>query len=314
MATIVQFTRFGGPEVLEFVEAPEPTPGSGELVVAVKAAGVNPVDSKIRGRGRDTGPITTPRRVGADGAGIITAVDAAVEGWSVGDEVIIHHASGTYASHIVVTPKQLTIKPAGVGWATAAALGVPIGTAYQSIISLGVTAGTRLLIHGGSGAVGQAAIQFARLRGARVFATTGPANVDRVRDLGAEPILYGSGLLERVRAAAPDGIDLVFDAVGTDEAIETSLALVDDPQRIGTIVVGGRAAELGIKAWSGGNPIPLTPEELALRSEAVAIAAGLIDRGEFQVQLGSSYPLAEAVAAHRESEGGHPRGKITLVP
>ncbi|MCM6761914.1 NADP-dependent oxidoreductase [Rathayibacter sp. ZW T2_19] len=314
MARIVQYRRIGGPEVLEVVDAPEPDAPAGGLVVAVRAAGVNPIEWKIRAGVRPSPPLTEPRRLGSDGAGVVTAIGSGAEGWSVGDEVIVQGASGTYGTSVVVRPENLDAKPAGVSFEQAAALGIPIGTAYQAVVSLGVAVGSTFVVHGGAGAVGQAAVQFARERGARVIATASPANHERLRELGAEPVAYGPGLLARLREAAPDGVDRVLDAAGTDEAIETSLALVADPQHVGTVVVGARAASLGIRAWSGGNPVPMTPEELRLRREAVPLAARLLAEGRFRVELGPRFALEDVVEAHRASEDGHVRGKILLVP
>lgn len=314
MATVVQYSRLGGPEVLEVVEVPTPSADAGELVVELRAVGVNPIDSKLRAGIRPSPPIVEPRRLGSDGSGVVAEVGDGVQGWTVGDEVVVRGASGTYASHVVVQPSALVHKPASVGWAEAAALGVPVGTAYQALRSLGVTEGTTLLIHGGSGGVGQAAIQLAVLWGARVIATSSAANSGRLGELGATAVVYGDGLEQRVRDAAPEGVDLILDAAGTDEAIDVSLALVDDPQRIGTLVVGARAASLGIKAWSGGNPVPLTADELALRAEAVPAVLDLIAAGSFVVEISKELPLADAAEAQRESESGHVRGKIVLLP
>jgi len=314
MAQVVQYTEFGGPEVLELVEAAEPRASVGEVVVAVKAAGVNPIDWKIRRAIRPTGPITTPRRPGSDAAGVIVEVGDGVTGWSVGDAVIVLGAAGAYASHLTATPAQLTRKPDGLGWAEAAALGVPAGTAYQALRSLGLGSADTLLIHGGSGSVGQAAIQFARLDGATVIATASAPNLARLAELGAVPVLYGPGLVERIRAVAPGGVDVVLDAAGTDEALEASFALVADRTRIGTIVVGWKAAELGIQAWSGGSPVPLTAEQVELRAEGLRLATELAAAGRFDVEIAAAFPLAEAAAAQDLSEHGHPRGKIVLLP
>ncbi|OOB89903.1 zinc-binding dehydrogenase [Rathayibacter sp. VKM Ac-2630] len=314
MARIVQYRRIGGPEVLEVVEVPEPEAPEGGLVVAIRAAGVNPIEWKIRSGVRPSPPIAEPRRLGSDGAGVVTAVGAGVVGRRVGDEVVVQGASGTYGTSVVVRPENLDAKPSSVSFEQAAALGIPIGTAYQAVVSLDVADGSTFLVHAGAGAVGQAAIQFARERGARVIATASPANHDRLRALGAEPVAYGPGLLARLREAAPDGVDRVLDAAGTDEAVDASLALVRDPQHVGTVVVGARAAELGIRAWSGGNPVPLTPEELSLRREAIPYAVRLLAEGRFTVELGPRFGLEDVVEAHRASEDGHVRGKILLVP
>ncbi|MBO0812342.1 MAG: NADP-dependent oxidoreductase [Microlunatus sp.] len=314
MATVVQYRELGGPEVLELAEIPTPTPGAGRLLVEIRAVGVNPVEWKQRSGRRPMPPITEPRRLGSDGAGVIAEIGAGVTGWQVGDEVIIKAGNGTYASHLLVTPEQLIAKPAGISFEQAAAIGIPTSTAYQALRSLGVGQGTTLLIHGGSGGVGQAAVQFAKLWGAEVIATASEPNHDRLAELGAIPVAYGPGLLDRLRAVAPDGVDRVLDAVGSDEALEASFALVSDRQHIGTVVAGPRAAELGIQAWSGGNPIPLTAEELRLRDDAYQVVADLLAAGSFQLEIAASYPLAEAAAAHRQSESGHVRGKIVLIP
>jgi NADPH:quinone reductase-like Zn-dependent oxidoreductase len=314
MAQVVHYTEFGGPEVLRLVEATEPRAAASEVVVEVRAAGVNPIDWKIRSGLRPSGPITTPRRVGFDAAGTIVALGAKVFDWAVGDAVIVSGAQGAYASHLVARAGQLIPKPLDLGWPEAASLGVPAGTAYQAVRSLGVRAGETLLIHGGSGCVGQAAIQFARRDGATVIATASEANHARLTALGALPVAYGPGLVDRVRAAAPSGIDAVLDAAGTDEALDASFALVADRSRIGTIVVGWKAAELGILAWSGGNPIPLTPEQVQLRFDGTRLAAELAAAGRFDVEIAATFPLAEAAAAQSLSEHGHPRGKIVLLP
>ena len=314
MATVVQYEQLGGPEVLDVVEVPDPAAPAGGVVVRVHAAGVNPIDGKLRSGGRPSGPITGPRVPGGDAAGTIVEVGDGVDGWAVGDEVVVRGAKGAYATHLVADAAQLVRKPAEVSWEQAASIGIPVSTAYQALVSLGVAEGETLLIHGGSGAVGRAAVQLARRDGATVVATASPANHERLRELGATPVAYGDGLLERLRAAAPQGYDRILDAVGTDEALETSFALVDDRSRIGTVVVGGRAAELGIQAWAGGNPVPLTAEQSALRDDAYGLVLDLIARGEFEVDIARTFPLAEAAEAARLVESGHPGGKVVLLP
>ncbi|WP_374947971.1 zinc-binding alcohol dehydrogenase family protein [Agreia sp.] len=314
MATVVQYSRVGGPEVLEVVDVPLPTISEGGLLVEVQAIGVNPVDSKLRSGRRPSPPFDGPRGVGSDASGVVLEVGAAVDGWASGDEVVIQGATGAYASHLVVAPSNLVHKPSVWTWSQAAAVGIPVSTAYQALRSLGVGEGTRLLIHGGTGGVGQAAVQFAVAWGAEVFATASPANHARLVELGAVPLSYGDGLVERVRAASPEGIDVVLDAAGTDEALEASFALVPDRSQIGTIVAGPRAAELGVRAWSGGSPVPLTDEELRLRAEGVPAAIELAAQGRFDVEVSERFPLARAADAQRLSEEGHTRGKIVLIP
>lgn len=313
MARFVTYSQTGGPEVLTVTEGPEPEPGEGEVVVEIRAAGVNPIDWKLRRGIRPSPPFTEPRRVGFDGAGVISAVGPNVADWTVGDEVVVQSTQGTYATHVVARAADLIPKPAEVSFEQAAALGIPVATAFQVLASLEVGAGDRLLLHGGSGAVGQAAIQLARARGAVVVATASEPNHERVRRLGAIPVAYGPGLLERLQEASPEGYTVALDCAGTDEALQASLALVDRA-RIGTIVQGAQYHELGLQAWSGGSPEPLTPEQQALRDGAVAAVLPLVAAGEFEVEIGTVMPLDEAAEAHRLSESGAVRGKIVLVP
>ncbi|MCS5715952.1 NADP-dependent oxidoreductase [Herbiconiux sp. CPCC 205716] len=315
MAQQIQYRTLGGPEVLEFVTVPQPTPPSDGVVVETRAIGVNPIDVKLRSGLRPSPPITEPRVPGSDAAGIVVAVaDSAPGSWAVGDEVIVQGASGAYRTHLPASASQVVAKPAAVSWNAAAGIGVPAGTAYQALRSLGVAAGQTLLVHGGSGAVGQAAIQFARVWGATVVATASARNLDRVRSLGAIAVEYGDGLLARVQAAAPNGIDRVLDAAGTDEALEVSFALVERRSDIGTIVVGAKSDELGIRAWAGGSPHPLTAEEQAWRREAYGVAADLIAAGRFEVEIAGVWPLAEAAAAQEALAAGGLRGKVILDP
>lgn len=314
MQTVIQYARFGGPEVLEVAEHPDPVPGEGKVLIDVRAAGVNPIDWKLRQGTRPSDPIEKPRRLGSDVSGVISIVGEGVDGWSVGDEVVVRGASGGYASEVVASVGKLVRKPAGVSFEQAAALGIPAGTAYQVVASIGADAGDVLLIHGASGAVGQAAIQFARDRGITVVGTASASNLDRVRQLGAIALEYGDGLVERVRSAVPQGVDYVLDMAGTDAALQASFELVPDRSHIGTIVVGARAAELGIKAWSGGSPQPLTPEEEALRAEGLEAALAGLANGTFEVEIGATYPLKDAAEAHRVGQAGEVRGKIILVP
>lgn len=315
MAQAIVQTELGGPEVLTLVEVPDPVPSAGEVVVRIEAAGVNPIDAKQRSGLRPLPPITEPRHLGFDGAGVVTAIGSGVDDLEVGDRVAIRDTRGTYATALAVPAAHASVIPEGVTAAQGAALGIPAGTAYQSLLSLGVGQGDLLLLPAGSGAVGQAAIQFAVDWGATVIATGGPSSQERIRALGAIPVIYGEGLEQRIRDAA-DGreITVALDGAGTDEAIATSLALVSDRDRIATIVRGPDAAALGIRAFSGGSPVPLTEQELAWRAEAVPAALGLIARGRFSVEFGPELPLADAAEAHRLIDAHAAHGKIVLHP
>lgn len=244
---------------------------------------------------------------------MITAVGARVDGFVVGDPVVLKGVSGAYATDVVVPAANAWIRPPQVTAVAGAALGVPVGTAYQTARSLGVGAGDTLLLHGGSGAVGQAIIQYAVLWGANVLATASPARFDRVRALGAIPIAYGPGLADRVRAAAPGGVNVAIDAAGTDEALQTSVELVADKARIATLVRGRDAAGYGIRAFSGGSPEPLTDQQNAWRTEAIPVTLALLATGSFSVEPGPTFPLADAAEAHRTGQAGA-RGKIVLLP
>jgi NADPH:quinone reductase-like Zn-dependent oxidoreductase len=310
-AKAVLITRAGGPEVLEVRDVPVTPPGPGEVLVKIAAAGVNPVDAKIRKGTR--GEITEPKRIGADAAGTVVAAGDGAP-FQPGDEVIGWGQPGTYAEYVTGPADKWAAKPAEVSFAQGAALGVPASTAYQCLKSVGLEAGETLLVHAGAGAVGQAAVQFARLWGANVVATASERNHDKLRALGAVPVAYGDGLLERVRQAAPQGIHRVLEAAGTQEAIDVSLALVADRARIVEIVVPGWAAEYAVTVFSGGLPGSMTPEVVAIRDEAIPVTARLIAEGRFTVELGESFPLADAPRAHELIETGHAAGKIVLNP
>lgn len=307
----IRFSSFGGPEVLELVDVEEPEAPADGVVIEVRAAGVNPMDWKIRRGLRAPQPLAAPRGLGSDAAGVITSVGRDVSGFAVGDEVIARGLDGAYAERVAATVGQLTRKPAELTFAQAAGIGVPAGTAYQVLKSLGLAKGENLLVHAGSGGVGQAAIQFARHWGATVVATASPANHARLAKLGAIPVAYGPGLAERIRVASPTGIDAVLDAAGTDEAIDASLALVADRTRIVTVVITDRSKQLGIRAYGGGL---LDDTALAWRAAAVGVVADLAHAGAFDIEIAAEYPLAKAADAHRHSETGHVRGKIVLVP
>lgn len=314
MAQQVQYTQFGEPEVLELVDIEQPHAGVGEVVVEVRAAGVNPLDSKLRSGARPSGEITAPRVPGFDAAGVIAEVGDGVADWQVGDPVVVASAKGAYTTHLVADAGSLTRIPNGVTFEQAAAIGIPAATAFQCLRSLELRAGETLLVHAGSGAVGQAAIQLARVQGASVVATGSADNHARIDALGAIPVAYGAGLLDRVRDAAPGGIDVVFDCVGNEESVATSAAVVADPRRIGTIVWSDAAAALGIQGWLGGKKEPLTEDEQRMRFEAYPVVLDLIAAGRFDVEIGARYPLAEAAAAQRANVEGSVRGKVLLIP
>lgn len=311
MSRIVAPQGFGGPDQLAVTEAATPVPGPGEVRVAVRAIGVNPVDWK-----RYSGAMGTDKAllsaIGNDAAGVVDAVGDGVEGWAVGDEVIVAGIPGTaYADHVVVPTTSLTAKPATLSFEQAAALPVAGGTATHALEAARVGAADTVLVHGAAGGVGSLAIQLAVLRGARVLGTASEANHAYLRSLGAEPVAYGAGLTERVRALAPAGVDAAIDAVGTEEALESSLELVADRQRIVTLVNFARAGETGITAIGRG---PGADPGTEIRTAARATVAALAGEGTLRVEIASTYPLTETAAAHAASRAGHTRGKLVVVP
>src|SRR6516162_4967587 len=239
VARVVIAAGYGGPGVLAVVEEPVGEPGPGEARIEVRAAGVNPIDFKAYSGAFGTDPARLPIRLGAEAAGVVTAVGPDAAGpagpVAVGDEVIAFRAPGAYAAELVVPAQAVVPKPATLDWAQASGLMLTGVTAWHALTVTDVHAGDTVLIHGASGGVGVVAVQLAAIRGASVIGTASPARHDFLRELGVIPVAYGPGLADRVRAAAPGGVDAALDLVGTDEAMEVSLGLVADRDRIVTI-------------------------------------------------------------------------------
>ncbi|WP_029290779.1 NADP-dependent oxidoreductase [Cellulomonas sp. HZM] len=310
-ARAVVATAFGGPEVLQVLDVPLVEPGPGEVLVEVRAAAVNPWDWKSYAPGAHDDASRLPLRLGLEVAGVVEAVGPSVRWLSPGDEVIAWRVHGGYTDRIVV-PEQVTVRrPAGLSWAAASGLMVTGTTAVHALSATHVRTDDVVLVHGGSGGVGRMVVQLAELRGAAVVATASEHAHDDLRALGAIPVEHGPGLLERVRAAAPGPVTVAIDTVGTDEALDVSVALVADRDRIATIAGHARAAELGIRALGGGpGADPGTDVREAARAQLVELAAD----GAIDVQVARTYALDAASDAHREGRGGHPGGKLVLVP
>ncbi|POX62806.1 alcohol dehydrogenase [Streptomyces sp. Ru62] len=306
---------YGGPEVLSLTDVAVPEPGPGQVRIAVRAAGVNPFDHKTYSGAFGADPQRLPLRLGLEAAGVVTAVGAHATGpagpIAVGDEVIAYRAPGAYAAELVVPAESVIPKPAALSWEQAGGLLAAGVTAVHVLEATGVNKDDTVLIHGAAGGVGLVAVQEAVARGATVVATASPAKHEVLRELGAIPVAYGPGLADRVRAAAPSGVDAAADLVGTDEAVDVSLELVADRSRIATIAGFQRGAQAGIKLLGGApGADPGTGIRDAARLHLTEAAAA----GRLRVIVASSYPLAEAAAAHRESMAGHTTGKIVLVP
>jgi NADPH:quinone reductase-like Zn-dependent oxidoreductase len=315
MTRAVIATEFGGPEVLSVIDETVREPGPGEVLLAVRAAGTNPIDYKLFSGSHGADPSMLPFRPGLEAAGVVVAVGEGAEGpagpLSIGDEVIAYRIDGAYADRVVVPARTVVPKPTTLSFEEAGGLLLAGSTAVHALVAVEVGSGDTVLINGASGGVGTIAVQVAVDLGARVIATAGHAGHDRLRRLGAEPVTYGEGLLDRVRALAPDGVDAALDLVGTDEALDTSLALVADRDRIATIAGFQRGLAEGIRVL-GGAP-GADPGE-AIRDAARLQLVALAEAGKLEVPVARAYPLEEAAAALTELAAGHTHGKIVLVP
>lgn len=304
MSKAVVFAEYGPPEVLHVVDVAAPEPGTGQVRVRVRAAGVQPFDCLFRSGGaRQRFPATFPQRLGNELAGVVDAVGPDASRFAIGSEVLGWSVLASAAEHVVVSEKDLVAKPASMPWPEAGALSASGQTASTAIERLAVRAGETVVVHAAAGGVGSFAVQIARAAGATVIGTASAKNHDYLRSLGATPVLYGDGLVDRVRAAAPRGVTAALIAVGSEEAFVASRALVADPKRVGTIAFHPLADELGVAR--------LTTDRSATR---LAALTALHERGELRISIQEAYPFERAADAHRAMESGHVRGKIVLVP
>ncbi|MEV7783834.1 NADP-dependent oxidoreductase [Streptomyces sp. NPDC088106] len=293
----VSFAEFGGPDVLQLVDAEEPHAGPGHIRIAVRAAGVNPVDWRIReGQVLGAHPIELPSGVGLDAAGVVDEVGEGVVGVEVGDRVF-GEGSSTYAETAVLS--AWTLMPAGLSFEEAAGYPSVMETALRVLREVGVRPGQTLLVSGASGGVGSAVLQIARDRGITVIGTAGAANQEYLRSLGAVATTYGEGWVERVRRLGD--VDTALDLAGSG-IIRELVELTGSPEKVVSIADPG-APEFGAR-FSG-----------AAGSMAAALAetVDLISRGRLHIPVEKSYSLAEAAAAHVDSRAGHTRGRRVLI-
>ncbi|MFI5757954.1 NADP-dependent oxidoreductase [Streptomyces sp. NPDC051569] len=301
----ITFEEFGGPEVLHVKDMEEPHAGPGEVRVAVRAAGVNPMDFKIRrGTMEQVFPTPLPAVPGLEFAGVVDEIGAGVTEVAVGDDVLGWSAGGAYARYALAD--TIVRKPADLAWTEAAALPVAAETSERVLDLLALRNGETLLLHGAAGAVGSVAVQLAVARGATVIGTASPANHGYLRSLGAIPVAYGDGLVERVRAVAPQGIDAVFDVAGKGALPDSIELRGGTTDRIVTIADAG-AAGLGV-TFSGGGGSP--EAKRAALAEGVRLAAD----GTLRLRVAQAFPLADAAKAQAESERGHAAGKLVVTP
>jgi len=303
MATIIVFNEYGGPDVLQPVEVPDPQAGPGQVRVRVRAAGVQPFDvATRRGDFAAYNPLQFPVRLGNEAAGVIDQVGAGVTDFVEGDEVIAFLTMEGYADTVVVPVDQVGRKPAKMSWAEAGVLTASAQTAYTALDELQIAEGDTLLIHAAAGGVGSFAVQLARVRGATVIGTASERNHEYLSSLGAVPVTYGPGLVERVRAAAPQGVDAVLDCIGGD-ALQASVELLGGrTERIVTIADWVNASRLGIRRIG-------TERSVAKLTDLTR----LYDEGKLVIEVAATFPLDRAADAHRQVETGHVRGKVALV-
>jgi acetyl esterase len=304
MSLAIRYARYGGPDVLTLDEVPIPEPGPGEVRVAVRAAGVNGIDWKLRRGFFDRGQLAGgPAGTGVEFAGIVDALGAGVQDRSVGQAVFGHASSGAVATHVTTASESLLAKPDWLSFEQAASLPVAAETAYRCLRQLDVKEGQTLLVHAVAGGVGLVAAQLARAWGAEVVGTASPVHHAFLRELGVRPVTYGEGLAERVRAAAPEGVDAVLDGSGRD-VLAMSVELTGDAERVVTIA-DGRAAEYGVRFSTGADRAPL--------SEVFTEVFPLMEWGALRMPIEKAFPLERAADAYRLSEEGHLRGKIVIV-
>jgi NADPH:quinone reductase-like Zn-dependent oxidoreductase len=301
----ITYSTYGNPDVLELTDQPMPKVGPGMVLVKVKTAAVNPVDWKIMAGGLDAVmDLVFPAIPGWDVAGVVESVGIDARQFQPGDEVIAYGRKdnvhgGSFAEYIALPERLLARKPASFDWNQAAGLPLAGLTAYQVLNRLGLKAGETVLIHGGAGGVGSLGIQIAAAMGASVIATASEKNHEFLRSLGAEPVAYGDGLAERVRALRPDGVDVVADFVGGN--LEATLAVLADGGRHASIADSDVEQHGG--EWMWVSPVGADLQELA----------DLVDGGKLRVDVAEVFPLDKAADAFRANMEGHTRGKIVVA-
>jgi NADPH:quinone reductase-like Zn-dependent oxidoreductase len=303
MSKAIAFHEPGGPEVLRLIDVPERRPGPGEVLIQVKAAGVQPFDiAVVEGWLPAGAEAAFPRIPGNEFAGVVERRGEGVAGFAPGDEVLGFGLLQAYQERLVVPADQITAKPASMPWEVAGGFSAAAQTAHIAVGELAITSGDTLLVHGAAGAVGTVAVQLARLAGAAVIGAAREAHHDYLRSLGVLPLAYGPDFTGRVLRSAPEGrVDAALDGVG-GHALEASLDLVKDRGRILTLVEHGRAGELGVRVTP--------PGRWAAR---LAGLADLYARGELTVHVRETFPLERAADAHRSYRAGNIRGKIVLT-
>ncbi len=298
----VAFSEYGDPSVLQLMDFPEPHAGAGQVRVRMRAAGVQPFDCAFR-RGDLHGFMhaTFPQVLGNDFAGVVDEIGEEVGNVRVGDEVLGYCTLAAHAELIVVNADAVVPRPPTLPWEVAGGLSASGQTALNALRDLGVSAGETLLVHAAAGGVGTVAVQLAREWGATVIGTASPGNHSWLESLGITPVTYGPGLVDRVRALAPQGVDVALDCIG-GEAVPVSLELVSDRNRIGTIADYSAVEKYGVRRPGGDRSAENLTELVELHTA-----------GRLQLPIHLAVPLDDASSAHAEVETGHVRGKVVLT-
>lgn len=303
----VRFDRYGDIDVLDVRVVPRPVPQPDEVLVQVRAAGINPGETKIlNGMFKDRWPSTFPSGQGSDFAGVVTMAGADARGFGPGDEVFGYvDTRSSHAAFVAVPVTQIARKPPGLGWEEAGALGVVGRTAVASVRSLGLSANEGVAVSAAAGGVGALAVQLLVRAGVTVLAIAGPSNDAWLSAHGAVPVNHGPDLARRLAAASPVGrIDAFLDLFGAPY-VELAIGEIGvAPSRVDTIIDFAGAARLGAKTEGSANA----------GIEALSDLAALIEQGAVELPIAKAYPLAEVRDAFRELKSGHTRGKIVLVP
>jgi NADPH:quinone reductase-like Zn-dependent oxidoreductase len=301
----VRFAGYGDVNMLDVVEVPVPEPGPGQVLVAVKAAGINPGEAKIReGLLHSRFPATFPSGEGSDFAGVVTTAGPGATAFATEAEVIgFTDNRASHAEYVLAEAEHLTSKPASVSWEVAGALYVAGCTAYAAVRAVSLAPGDTVVVAGAAGGVGSITVQLARLAGAEVVGIAGPTQHDWLRSKGVSPVPYGDGVAQRLRAAAPK-IDACIDTVGGDY-VRLALDLGVSPDRIDTIANFTAVQEYGVRAE--GNAAGAS-------ADVLAELAGRIAAGQLEVPIAASFPLDAVRDAYLLLARGHTRGKIVLVP
>jgi NADPH:quinone reductase-like Zn-dependent oxidoreductase len=305
MARAVRFDEYGGTDVLKVVDVPDPAPGPGQLLVRVKAAGINPGEAKIReGALHAKWPATFPSGQGSDLAGVIEKVGPQTNGFKPGDEVIgFTHGRSSQAELVLVEAEDATSRPAGVPWEVAGGLFVVGSTAYAAVRAVQLSAGETVIVSGAAGGVGSLVVQLAVRAGATVIGLASEPNHDWLRSHGVTPVSYGEGVEDRIRSASGGRVDALIDTAGG--YIPLALHLGIRPERIDTIVEFDAPAKYGVKLEGNMN---------AASADVMAELAAQLDRGQLELPIAGVYPFERVGDAYAELERGHTHGKIVLVP